>query len=357
MAATVQCPACARQYRVSDKYLGRRGKCKHCGEPFLLVAESQDVGDELLSSLSAGTTRESDEPPPIPAPEHFSGFAPSQTGSLEPTVDGQSAGGTVAYLRDVVKSLLFFRSLGDSVTFGIVVLMMCLPLLLSFGGIFGVLGNIIIIGWYMAFQLNVVLGAASGEDNLPDLNVGDWVEGILWPLIKYLITWFVAMIPYALGLVYLTVFNQMNTYEAAGHFLAAITGDFAAAFDVTQGGGQLQGGILLLSVILWPMILLVTAVGGPAALVRFDLIVITILKCPHVYLLVVILAYVGVVGPALLSTFVLEGGGGGALSSFATVAGMTAALTLLEVYANVFTMRVIGLYYHHFKHRFAWSWG
>ena len=33
------------------------------------------------------------------------------------------------------------------------------------------------------------------------------------------------------------------------------------------------------------------------------------------------------------------------------------ALVLVEVYVQIVAMRAIGLYYHHFKQRFAWSWG
>jgi hypothetical protein len=51
------------------------------------------------------------------------------------------------------------------------------------------------------------------------------------------------------------------------------------------------------------------------------------------------------------------GGGEEELRISAAVLGVGALLVVLEVYANIFTMRVIGLYYHHFKERFAWSWG
>ncbi|MCH8853592.1 MAG: hypothetical protein IID41_13210, partial [Planctomycetes bacterium] len=32
-------------------------------------------------------------------------------------------------------------------------------------------------------------------------------------------------------------------------------------------------------------------------------------------------------------------------------------LQVLELYFWVLVMRFIGLYYHHFKSRFAWTWG
>ena len=35
---------------------------------------------------------------------------------------------------------------------------------------------------------------------------------------------------------------------------------------------------------------------------------------------------------------------------------LTVLLTGIGVYFDIVLMRLIGLYYHHFKHRFAWSW-
>jgi prepilin signal peptidase PulO-like enzyme (type II secretory pathway) len=101
--------------------------------------------------------------------------------------------------------------------------------------------------------------------------------------------------------------------------------------------------LLLIPMLLWPMMLLVVALGGIRSLIRFDLMMLTIAKTFPAYALVVVFAYVGVVGPALLPEDV-------GLAAWA-------ALLAVEVYAGIFTMRVIGLYYHHFKNRFAWSWG
>ena len=41
------------------------------------------------------------------------------------------------------------------------------------------------------------------------------------------------------------------------------------------------------------------------------------------------------------------------------VSGGIASLLVvgISLYFEIVAMRVIGLYYHHFKHRFAWDWG
>ena len=48
----------------------------------------------------------------------------------------------------------------------------------------------------------------------------------------------------------------------------------------------------------------------------------------------------------------IVGGGGAAAHPIA----LSMVFEVLQLYAWVVVMRVIGLYYHHFKDRFAWSW-
>jgi predicted Zn finger-like uncharacterized protein len=361
----VQCPNCMTRYRIADKLLGKRGKCKKCGEPFTLAAPADEVEDDLLGALAQGEAQERSAaaPPPPPPPTAAAPLFPAPGAGLAPMAapPGRqpAATGFGTYLRDVGKSLLFFTHGGDLFTFAIVVLIVFLQLPLAFVPCIGLFLVLIVVGWYMAFQLNVVLGASAGEAGLPDLATGDWMEGIILPLLKYFASWVVALVPFVIGLGYLVVFNQMDVSKALGHFGTALTGDFASAFDPDQGGGPLLGAILLLAMMLWPMMLLVVAVGGIPGLVRFDLMMLTILKSFPAYVLVVILAYAGVVGPALLSAVALaaaaEGTEGAGLLGAAL--GIGAAFMVLKVYANIFTMRVIGLYYPHFKPRCAWAWG
>ena len=83
------------------------------------------------------------------------------------------ATGFGTYFRDVGRSLLFFTHGGDLFTFAIVVFIVFLQLPLAVVPCIGLFLALIVIGWYMAFQLNVVLGASAGETGLPDLATGD----------------------------------------------------------------------------------------------------------------------------------------------------------------------------------------
>ena len=48
---------------------------------------------------------------------------------------------------------------------------------------------------------------------------------------------------------------------------------------------------------------------------------------------------------------------GKALTVAANPIVVDVVLTLVKLYCWIVAMRCIGLYYHHFKSRFAWSWG
>lgn len=292
----VQCPACLARYRVADESLGQLARCKKCGEPFTLASMAEDLEGDLLSKLDRGESQQRETSTTAPAPPAL----PPDTGlpsSAAPPAQPERATGLETYLRDVGRSLLFFTRLGNLVTFAIVVFIVGLRFPLSAVPFFGPFLVLIVVGWYMAFQLNVVLAAAGGDADLPDLMTGDWGEGIVLPLLKYLASWVMALVPFAIGLGYLVAFDQLDIWEAANHFGLALAGNYLDAFDANQGGGPLLGLILLFAMTLWPMMLLVVAVGGMRSLVRFDLMVLTMIKTLPAYVLVVILAYIGVVGP------------------------------------------------------------
>jgi predicted Zn finger-like uncharacterized protein len=350
---TVQCPACGARYRIPEKLLNKKAKCKKCGEPFALVPPPPaNEENDLLGALADGAVvapSEAPSPPPSAADGATkaamfpgAGWSPAGTG---PVGEEEAVRmGFRWYLRDVGKSLLFFTRGGDLVTFIIVLVLLSLQIPLAFAPCFGLIGIVIIQGWYMAFRLNIVVGAAGGEDRLPNFTLGEPWEGIILPLLKWLAAWVAALLPFLVGLVYLLIFGQMALGGAFGPFISALTGDFLEALQEQESLGLIVGAVLLLiPMVLWPMMLLVVAVGGIRSLIRFDLMFITIFKTLPAYALVVILVFVGVVGVGLLPT---EGS-----------LGLKALITAVKVYASIFTMRVIGLYYHHFKKRFAWSWG
>ena len=149
----VKCPECGARYRVPEKLRGRKVKCKKCGKPFRIAPppEEQEVGEDLLGALAEGEIQVSSAPPPPPPPDAFAAFPATQSaGAVVAETAERPATGIGTYLRDVGKSLLFFRHGGDLITFVIVAIVVALQVLLGFAGCLGLLGVIIINGWYMA---------------------------------------------------------------------------------------------------------------------------------------------------------------------------------------------------------------
>ena len=94
------------------------------------------------------------------------------------------------------------------------------------------------------------------------------------------------------------------------------------------------------------MTALCVAMGGFSTLARYDLLVVTVLKSLPVYVLTA-----GAVFVALSRNYLL--------AAVVDVLGILGGAVLIAIglYLEIVAMRMIGLYYHHFKHRFAWSWG
>ena len=357
----VQCPNCKTRYRVADKLLGKRGKCKKCGEPFVLAAPADEVEDDLLGALADGEAQErSAAPLPVAPPAAAVPPIPPPGGGVAsmamPPEQAQVATGFGTYLRDVGKSLLFFTRGGDLITFVIVALIVLIMIPLRFAGCLGAAGLFCVHGWYMAYRLNVVAEAAAGESGIPNMTIGDPWEGMVLPFIKWVVAWMAALLPFVIGLVYLVVLAQVTAGQAGTQLIVALSGDFLTTFDDSASGGLVLGAVLLITMSLWPIVLLVVALGGMRALIRVDLIALTITKTLPAYVLVVLLVYAGVVGPSLVAGLV-RGPGADDGAAMGVGLGAEAAFSVLMVYTNIFTMRVIGLYYHHFKQRFAWSWG
>jgi hypothetical protein len=109
------------------------------------------------------------------------------------------------------------------------------------------------------------------------------------------------------------------------------------------------------------MIVLCIAIGGFSAVFRVDLMVVTIIRAFPAYLVILGL----IVGATVASYYINEA----LLAKFAPAPGTGLAgllgkgmlihvlLTGATIYADVVSLRSIGLFYHHFKHKFAWNWG
>lgn len=354
---TQRCP-CGAKYRFPDSALGKRAKCKKCGAVFTLEPEEDEgaipiaepgIEDEFAAAAeqAAAAPAAAERPPPLSA-----AYLPSaeSAGRLGPAVVEETAAPT-SYARSLLATLLFPTSIRNLATFIIILGILSVgELLLPF--VFGYLrlvGQVIIFGWYCAFRFGVVEEAAAGEKDLPTLSLaGGAFDDIVVPLLKWVGSWALVLMPaYVYLLVVVAVGAQSGTSPlpsplgGVGGILQGVSAEFIPFVVLTCVG-----------IFIWPMIILCVTLGGFTSLARPDLIVITLIKTFPLYLFTVAIVFGADYLKWLLTSRLGSGDGGGFDGYF--LLGLTSVG--VGVYFEIVALRVIGLYYHHFKHRFAWSW-
>ncbi len=165
-----------------------------------------------------------------------------------------------------------------------------------------------------------------------------------------------AWTPLVVGVIYLVAMQSLGVGGALDKLADAVGMNFGELSAGEAGGLTTMVVLVLVSIGLWPMALLVVAVGGLPALIRVDLMLRTMVRSFTVYSIVVVLAYAGLLIPELIGALLMPGEVVEE-SSLETGWLQAAILAPLSLYGQIFMMRTVGLFYHHFKSRFAWSWG
>jgi hypothetical protein len=351
---------CGAKYRFPESAVGKRAKCKKCGT--IIVLEGEDEGaipiadDGFMDEMAAAAER-SKTPSATPGepgtPTHV---GPPVSEADLPSSEATGRIGKVLIERDVAPpsywkslftTLMFPSTAGNLVTFAFVWGMLFVSAaLLSAVPMYGRIGQVIILGWFCAYRFSVITEAAAGERDLPALALGTSAE-IIGAILQWLGSWAVVLLPACVCMVVMVYLG----FSGGVNPMAFLSGGIAAAAqsaDVIAVIALVFAGILA-----WPMIVLCVALGGFATLSRLDLIFVTLAKTFPAYLLTAVIVF----GADLLGTFVTDRiprGGGGA-ASFYFMGHLIA--TGVRAYLEIVAMLVIGLYYHHFKDRFAWSWG
>ena len=351
--AICYCP-CGAKYQIPDSAVGQEAKCQRCGTTFILEAEDDSpilVADEIGVADEADAAAERARATALSARQGEIVLPPGAPGRIaSPGLGSTGPAGPAeadrGYAGDVLWTFLFLASPGNLITFVAIWMMMVLvfQVLARFSvfAVFMLIGWVLVMGWYCVFRFNVVKAAAAGENDLPDVNfTRDPYGDLLQPLAAWVGTWVAVLWPALAYLGYACWRGQLTLEEAVEIVAAGVEGLWQGA-----GSGQLVFDILVcLGVALWPMVILCVALGGFATVYRMDLLALTILKTLPVYLLTLILMF-----GAIVLVRVLEEMSSGLLASSVLIIGLT-------VYVDIVLMRLIGLYYRHFKHRFAWDWG
>jgi hypothetical protein len=231
-----------------------------------------------------------------------------------------------AFIKDCALSAAFIAEPGNVIIFLVMGGMSAVLPILGYAGCIGFLGALIVNGWVASFLFNVLLNAANGEKELPEMSMTDGlVDTVIVPLFKFVAAWAIAFAP---CVVYSVNTGIDYTNPDAIWILLAVGG--AAMF---------------------PMTVLILAVCGVSGFSRPDLIVMTVARTALPYGLTVVLVSGALVAAFMIKIGVLAAGSGQHLLATMCV------FEIVGLYGYVVAMRVVGLYYHHFKSRFAWSWG
>lgn len=192
---------------------------------------------------------------------------------------------------------------------------------------------IVLMGWMCAFYLSVVQETAAGISNLPGFKMEDG----LWD----------------------------DAFKPAFTFIGAIASVFLPSICLLflSAWGLLPSSMDFLITVWWfvglfllPMSVLLFALGVPGVIFRIDLIIVTIFRTFLPYLaiwlmlflvgiLYLIAASASILGTIGISAYLPDIPNLGWFSPF--------IIQIINVYLMVVAMRIIGLYYLHFKNRFA----
>ena len=300
---------CGTVLRAPDSAAGKEGRCKACGRMLRVPTPKRRQQDEARDLDPLYRTR--------PRLEDYEAIG-------QPTRGFWSDAGR-SFLLDL-KPLNLIPVVFAAFLYGVL-------WLLGFGRFMGMagtllmlLGRFFVFGWLCSFWMNIIRETASGEDEIPTFK---W-EGGAWEDIA---------VPFL---------------EFVGSLLAVMAPAITAAILAYAMGSELLApvatGLAVAGLFAWPAALLVVSIGGIGAAFQLDAIALTIVRSFVPYLAIVGLIALAVGAEAWAAAKLLQGSG-----RLSAGLGMVALESLVQAWAMIVSMRCIGLYYRHFKHRFPWS--
>ena len=355
---------CGKTLRISQKLAGRKIVCPGCQKKFVIPPEKFNAAsekkptapkspkpaatvspiDDLESLMRNDRPEERPFDPPIVQP--IEPDAAELNYIEDPLVTDKKrklridvvSGPGRPYWKDVLVAFIYpVKNLNNAITFGFIAGIYCLNLFLGFACCLGCIGSIIIFGWISAMMFSVIAETASGSDDLPDVMMKDGiVEDLIKPAFHY-----IGSFAFALG--------PATVYSI---FLA---------FDLlpdAMSSGWILTGWLAFGIFLWPMFLQMFAFNALGYLLRIDKIITTIFRTILAYLATWVLLLLTKIDLLLdlVDLLYLRFGVANPLPttpSFSISIGLFQLI--LTIYLEIVAMRMIGLYYLHFKNRFTFQ--
>lgn len=358
MAIRYKC-GCGAYIKLPETAAGRKARCKACGEVFTVPAAAANpavhasaakapapsrAGDEAswlmqLSESEANAAGELVRPSAVTLnidddePVRRNAAAP-----YEPPREDRDwiSGPQRSFWEDLLSSFVFILDGGNVVVFVVMLCVSLFGMVVDFApGFLSLIGNMLIGGYFCAFYMSTILEVASGEDELPSVSISNIGEDILMPLVRYVGTWAMVLLP-ALATLIFAAYTSGDWDE----FFSPDGWHWTAALVLGVGG-----------LALWPVVVLCVAIGGGFSGLWPHTIIRTALSAPLQYL-----AILSVLLVAVALTFALP-----LLEQYAafTFPGPPIAAGALQaalsLYAMIVAMRAIGLFYRHCKHKFPWA--
>lgn len=354
---------CGATFDVDDRYAGRRGHCFECGRS--VAVPDPAVDEEEAGAIALAPIDTSDTPSvPVrrpPADRLLPGSEPAApTGQAPPaekpvqTVYRHASDRDAilapefGFWHDALRSFYLFLDPDNLFACLFVWVLHVFLGALSYATaqppaipgpaiwiipLLSLLFQLVLVSWLCGFYLDIILETARGEDALPPLAMeGNPWSDLLRPLSLFVGSWVAVLLP-------------------AGLCLAAepLAGRAVDPLIVL--------GLAGLGVFFWPSTILTIAIGDSLGAIRPVLIVRTVARSflPYLAIWVLLLAAIGlfvvpIVGitTGVLDNTPLAGLLGGGWTPYVIT-------SVLAGYLMIVIMRIIGLYYRHFKSDFAWT--
>lgn len=363
----IKCPKCAKKFRVPlAKFQAKAAQggapatpARKASQPSPAPAVAAldpipvNLDDELLGDvggglgisdrdlLSAAEHQNSapavELPPPPVVPVGMPVEAPAELGYAQDPVRmkrstvaaGVVAGPARSFWRDLVFAFIFpFATVGNAMNTLFVLVANVVAAFSCFG---------LFVEMYMAaVYMNIVSDTASGSEEYKaaSLEGGLW-DAVIRPFLRYVGTGLIALSPMW---AYLTLLDH-NVFKPS-----------LFIFTLWTGAG----------IFLWPILMLLASLEILSSIFAihriFETIAKTILPYLAIWLMLLValmMMVVSLFGASVLANLGLNTGGFGA--SFFGVVGGRIAGEVISTYLMLVTMRLVGLYYLHCKHKFTFK--
>ncbi|HSW45822.1 MAG TPA: hypothetical protein VLM89_09645 [Phycisphaerae bacterium] len=305
---------CGAHIRLPESAGGRQARCRTCQAVFTVPNPDQD---DLLTLEDLPEDLESK--PAISMPPRV-------------IIEQDDSDKQTSFWYDLIASPLVFLDAGSLLSCLMIVGVWFILPLVSWLGMFGpyafifvLIVQVLLAGYICAFCFNIVLSTAGGEDDLPSVSVSNLRDDLVGPLLQFIGTWMLALAPW--GAVRLAVWWWSLTLPSI-----------------------ILPGLLVLGTAAWPAIVLTTTLGGGLTAAISPITIARImLASPIAYLAVCLCLAICEGINSLPDLPALAGASQGVLRAIGLISRVAAPI------AVILSMRIIGLYYRHYKRRFPFE--